>query len=339
MSRRTVVTAGAAALLPPSLCAALPAFGALPALEAMGALLPGVRIRPDHEAMVPVPGGRVYVRSNGDLGGARPPIVMLHGGPGSAHWYFLNATVMAAERAVILYDQLDSGRSDTPDDPANWTVPRFVAELEAVRAHLGVKRWHVLGASWGGTVALEYAAQRPVALAGLVLQSPLIWTKIWLEDARILKDAMPAAVREQLDRCDVPGAAPIAACNAATAAFNARYVRRLATPAPIAAYKAALPRSFSDAIYNHMWGRAEFTATGTLKDYDGRGLLTQLDAKRSLFVAGAHDEARPETVRGFAQSVPGGAAFRQIAGAAHSVMNDAPAAYVALLRTWLAEQD
>lgn len=328
MSRRAVVAAGVAAA----------AIG-VPAAGATGELLPGVRIRPDRELMVPVPGGRVYVRINGDLGGPRPPIVMLHGGPGSSHWYFLNATAMAGERAVILYDQLDSGRSDTPNDPANWNVPRFVAELEAIRSHLGIARWHVLGASWGGTVALEYAARQPRELAGLVLQSPLVSTQVWLADARILKDAMPPAVRDLLDRCDVAGAAPKADCDAATEAFNARHVRMRTTPAPIAAYKAALPHSFSEGIYNHMWGRAEFTATGTLMDYDGRPLLAKLDSKRTLFVAGAHDEARPVTVHGFAEAVPGGADFREIAGAAHSVMNDAPGAYVAALREWLPRRD
>ncbi|KAB7649048.1 proline iminopeptidase-family hydrolase [Polymorphobacter fuscus] len=326
MTRRTLIAAGVAA-------------AAAPALGTTGVLLPGVRIRPDRAAMVAVPGGRVYVRINGDLAGTRPPIVLLHGGPGSAHWYFLNATALAGDRAVILYDQLDSGRSDTPGDPANWQVARFVAELEAVRAALGVARWHVLGASWGGTVALEYAARRPAALAGLVLQSPLVSTEVWLRDARILKDAMPPAVRDLLDRCDTPAAAPAADCDAATDAFNARHVRMRAPPSEVAAYKAALPRSFSPDIYNHMWGRAEFTATGTLRSYDGRPLLARLDGRRTLFVAGEHDEARPETVRGFAAAVPGGADFAMVADAAHSVMNDNPAAFLAVLRPWLAARD
>ena len=325
MTRRAVI-GGAAAL-------------AVPVHAATGDLLPGVRIAPDHEAMVPVPGGRAYVRVNGDLAGSRPPLVFVHGGPGSAHWSFLNATAMAGERAIILYDQLDSGRSETPDDPANWWVARFVEELEAIRAHLGVKRWHVLGGSWGGTVALEYATRAPAALAGLVLQSPLVSTEVWLKDARILKDAMPAAVRDLLDRCDTVGAAPKVDCDAATDAFNARHVRLRAPPPAIAAYRAALPRNFSQGIYNHMWGRAEFSATGTLKGYEGRPLLAKLDSRRTLFVAGEHDEARPVTVAGFARAVPGGAAFAEVPDAAHSVMNDNPAAYVAVLRRWLAGQD
>jgi proline iminopeptidase/L-proline amide hydrolase len=326
MSRRTVLAGAAAAL-------------AVPALAETGPLLPGVRIKPDHEAMVPVPGGRVYVRINGDLDGPRPPIVMLHGGPGSSHWYFLNATAMAGERAVILYDQLDSGRSETPDDPANWQATRFVDELEAIRMHLNIKRWHVLGASWGGTVALEYAARQPKSLAGVVLQSPLISTEVWLKDARALKEGMPADIRALLDGCDTPGFAPKDQCDAATDAFNARHVRMRASPPEIAAYKAALPRSFSEGIYNNMWGRAEFAASGTLKDYDGRPLLGRLDGKRSLFVAGEHDEARPATIKAFAAMVPGGADFVEIPDAAHSIMNDNPAAFLAALRPWLAARD
>lgn len=328
MSRRTFVAATGAALAAPTLADAAPP---------VGPLVPGMRIAPEREEMVPVPGGRVYVRIDGDLAGPRPPIVLLHGGPGSSHWYFLAATALAGDRAVILYDQLDSGRSEKPGDPANWVVPRFVAELEAIRAHLGIARWHVLGASWGGTVALNYGAARPAALAGLVLQSPLVSTPLWLRDARALKDAMPAETRRLLDQCDVPGAEPAAACDAATAAFYRAHVTLSDPPPAIAAYKASLPRAFSAEIYNHMWGRAEFTASGTLKDYDGTALLPRLDGRRTLFVTGAEDEARPATVRSFARAAK--AEFREIPNAAHSIFIDNPAAYLAMLRPWLARQD
>lgn len=305
---------------------------------ATGPLLPAATIRPDREEMVEVAGGRIYVRVNGDLRNGRPPIVFVHGGPGSSHWYFLNATALAGERAVILYDQLDSGRSDHPGDPKNWTVPRFVSELDAIRAALGIARWHVLGASWGGTVALEYAARRPPALASVILQSPLVSTDIWLRDARRLKDAMPEPIRKLLYECDTPDTHPQAECDAATDAFYNRHVRLFDPPPAIAAYKAALPRSFSADVYQHLWGRAEFTASGLLKTYDGRPLLKKLDGRRALFVAGEHDEAIPATISGFAKSVPG-ATFREIPAAAHTIMNDNPAAYLAVLRPWLSAHD
>ncbi len=304
----------------------------------VGTMLDGIRLAPDAEHMVPVPGGRAYVRINGDLAGPRPPIVFLHGGPGSSHWYWLNATVLAGERAVILYDQLDSGRSDHPGDPANWRLPRFLDELAAIRGYLGITRWHVLGASWGGALALEYGALRPPGLASVIIQSGLVATDVWLRDAGLLKDRMPAQVRAVLEACEAPGAVADADCEAATAAFYRRHIQLYDPPPAIAAYRDALPRSFSTAIYNHMWGRAEFSASGTLRHYDARHLLARLDGPRTLFCTGEHDEALPATIAGFAAQVPG-AAYATIPGAAHSIMNDNPAAYLAVLRPWLARHD
>ncbi len=330
MSRRDVIAAGAV----------LGAGLAVPGLAAppIGQLLPGVRMKPDRAVMVPVPGGRVYVRINGKLDGPRPPLVMLHGGPGSSHWYFLNATAMAGDRAIILYDQLDSGRSDTPGDAANWVVPRFVAELAAIKAHLGIARWHVLGTSWGGTIGLEYGATRPPGLASLILQSPLVSTDDWLRDANALRAAMPADVRAALDACDLPGGDETPECAAATDAFYRAHVHLTDPPPAVAAYKAALPRSFSSEIYNHMWGRAEFVSTGTLRHYDGRSLLPKLDGARTLFLAGAADEAVPATVAGYARAA-NGARFAEIPDAAHTALGDNPAGYLAVLAPWLAGHD
>lgn len=310
----------------------------MPIEATVAPLASGAQVKPDREEMITVEGGRVYVRVNGDLSGDRPPIIFAHGGPGSSHWYWLNATALAGERAVILYDQFDSGRSDHPGDPANWTVPRFVAELPAIARALDVKRWHMLGASWGGTLALEYAASRPRELASVIIQSPLVSTAIWLRDAGRLKDAMPPETRRLLYLCDTPGAAPQAMYDAATEAFYARHVRRRAPPPDIQAYKDAMPRSFSADVYDHMWGRAEFTASGTLKDYDGRALLAKLDGSKTLFVAGQYDEAIPSTIAGFAAQAPG-ATFHEVPDAGHTIMNDNSQAYLALLRDWLARHD
>ena len=75
---------------------------------------------------------------------------MVHGGPGSSHAGFIPALPLADDRAVILYDQLDNGRSDAPNDPFNWTVERFVSEIDAIRAALNLRQFHLLGQSWGG---------------------------------------------------------------------------------------------------------------------------------------------------------------------------------------------
>ena len=104
---------------------------------------------------------------------------------------FSTRLALADERAVILYDQLDSGRSDHPNNPANWTVARFTDEVDAVRRAVGVPRWHVLGHSWGGTIALNMGRGGRRELAGLVLASPLVSTRSWIADANALRAQLP----------------------------------------------------------------------------------------------------------------------------------------------------
>ena len=293
---------------------------------------------PDREELIPVEGGRIYVRVNGPLEGGRPPLLMIHGGPGSGHADFLPSLALAGSRAVILYDQLDAGRSDAPGDPANWTIARHVDEIDAIRSALDLQRLHVLGASWGGTLALEYAARRPAGLASTILQSPLISTRSWLADAAILRARLPRAVREVLDACDGPAPPSEAACDAATSAFYARHVMRRPRPAAIAAYRDALPLPFNQAVYEAMWGRSEFICTGTLSAYDGEPLLARLDGPRTLFMVGRHDEARPATVAAFARRA-NQAEFIAIEGASHKIAIEQPRRFVETLDRWMARHD
>lgn len=288
--------------------------------------------------MVTVPGGRAYVRVNGRLDGSRPPIVLIHGGPGSTHSGLLDALQLADDRAVIFYDQLDSGRSDRPNDPANWKVERFVTELEAIRLALGVERWHVAGFSWGGTIALEYAVRHPARLASVVLGSPLISTRSWIADANVLRAKLPLPVQSQLTACERPTPPPTEICEAATKVFYDHFLRRGPPSAAHAAYRHPADRGFNQRIYEQMWGKSEYVSTGTLSTYDGEPLLTRLEGKRTLFMVGQHDEARPATASAFAERVPG-AELAVIPGAAHAVLQDRPDEALAVLRAWLNRQD
>ena len=325
MDRRTTLTLAGAALVSPA-AAFAGADGAAPAF-----------VRPDRALMVPVPGGRAYVRINGDLAAPPPPLVMIHGGPGGTHGGFLPALPLAEDRAVILYDQLDCGMSDKPGDPANWVVPRFVAELEAIREALGIARWHVLGHSWGGTVALEYAARRPEGLESLVLQGPLISTPAWMADAATLRARLPQDVQATLDACEGPTPPGKAQCDAAVDAFYARFWRLRPPSAWAVAYEKAHDLKLAANLYNAMWGPNEFRATGSLRDYDGQPLLKRIAAP-TLFLIGDSDEVTEETARRFADETPG-ARLRIIADAAHRAQSDQPQAYIAALGAWLREHD
>ncbi len=289
--------------------------------------------------MVTVPGGRIYVRVNGKLDGERLPVIVSHGGPGGTHSGLRDWLDLTDDRAVILYDQLDSGRSDHPGKTANWTVGRFVEELEAIRAALGIKRWHVAGHSWGGTVALEYAARRPAALAGVVLASPLVSTRRWIADANFLRTKLAPATQATLMQCETSTPPAKHACNDATDAFYAAFLKRTTiVPPAFKAKRHADDRGSNATLYNYMWGATEFVSTGTLKTYDAEPLLARLDGRRTLFMTGQYDEARPETILLFAGRVKG-AEVAVVPGAAHAIMFDRPDESIAILRAWLRRQD
>ena len=92
-------------------------------------------------------------------------MIICHGGPGATHDYVEPiAALSGSGRACVLYDQLGNGRSDhLPDaDPSFWTVELFERELTALADHLGIaERYHVIGQSWGGMLALAARARAP----------------------------------------------------------------------------------------------------------------------------------------------------------------------------------
>ncbi|MCB2065117.1 MAG: proline iminopeptidase-family hydrolase [Erythrobacter sp.] len=296
----------------------------------------------DRELMVPVEGGRVWVRVNGVSDDAHPPAVMIHGGPGGTHLAFGGLLGLADERAVILYDQLDSGMSDHPNDPANWRVERFVAELEAIRQALGVERWHVIGHSWGAAIALEYAAAYPQHTASTVLAGTYISTPHWIMGTNLLIRDLPDAVQADLLACESATPPGPEVCDPATAQFYRAYNGRPGNPPFPAVARAYRQRydgqGFNPDLYNAMWGPSEFRASGSLRDYDGTGLLSRVDGSRVLFMVGQYDEAQLDQVRDFV-TLTSGAELAVIPGGSHSSPTERPLETEALLRGWMRRHD
>src|SRR5437667_12550773 len=144
-------------------------------------------------------GFRTWHRVVGDLESGRPPLLGLHGGPGSTHHYFAPLERLADERAVVLYDQIGCGKSDRPTD-VEWSVDLFRDEVTAVRAQLGLDRIHLLGTSWGGMLALEHVLSGAKGIVALVLSSTLANIDDWATEQWRLRGELPAEVIEVLDR-------------------------------------------------------------------------------------------------------------------------------------------
>ncbi len=127
-------------------------------------------------------------------------VLLLHGGPGGTHEYFeaLEGYFPAAGIEYYFYDQLGSFNSDQPDEPDLWDLPRFVEEVEQVRQALGLdqRNFFLLGHSWGGLLAIEYALKYQRHLRGLIVSNMMASVPAYNEYAT--KVIMPALDQEAL---------------------------------------------------------------------------------------------------------------------------------------------
>ncbi len=280
-----------------------------------------------NEAMLEVPGGRVWSRTYGE--GAATPLLVLHGGPGMPSFYLETLAALADERAVILYDQLGCGRSDRPDDPALWTLARAVAEVEAVRRGLALERVHVLGHSWGGFLAVAHAAAHPESVSSLVLSSPLVSVAGWIEDAAELVARLPPELQRVIAANEERRTFDDPAYLEATEAYNRRF---FCTLDPWPAELEQTFRGLGEGPYATMWGPSEFTQTGNLAGADLTATLPSLRVP-SLWIAGDRDEVSPSRLLSFAELASGRGEV--IEGGSHCLHLEQPERYLGLVREFL----
>ncbi|NNH72402.1 prolyl aminopeptidase [Nocardia uniformis] len=130
-------------------------------------------IEPDQQGMLDVGDGqRIYWEESGNPNGK--PVVFLHGGPGGGTAAFHRQFFDPQAYRIVLFDQRGCGQStphiaDGAGLEANTTW-HLIADIEALRAHLGIDRWQVFGGSWGSTLALAYAQKYPERVTELVLR-------------------------------------------------------------------------------------------------------------------------------------------------------------------------
>src|SRR5690349_15342730 len=130
-------------------------------------------------------------------------VLLLHGGPGATHEYFeaADSFLPAAGVEYYYYDQLGSAFSDQPNDLSLWDLPRFVEEVEQVRQALGLgpENFYLLGHSWGGILAAEYALKYQQNLKGLIISNMMMSIPAYNEYAKnVLMPAMDPKVLAQI---------------------------------------------------------------------------------------------------------------------------------------------
>lgn len=281
------------------------------------------------QGFIDVPGGPVWYKVVGN--GPGIPVLALHGGPGGTSCGFALLEPLGDQRPIVRYDQLGTGRSGRPDDLSLWTVEHFVEELHVLRQELGLDQMHLLGHSWGGSLAAAYVLEKGTdGIASVILSSPLLSTSLWVDDANIQRSQLPEEVQRTLTEHEKAGTTDSDEYAAASEVYYERHMYAGKRPEPAAECKGA---PWSQFVYEYMWGPQEFFATGTLIDFDVTDRLHEIDVP-VLFMTGQFDEARPETVAGFQKLIPG-SQFTVIMDAGHSTLSKKPNEYRMVLENFL----
>jgi proline-specific peptidase len=248
---------------------------------------------PSTEGFVPFRGFKTWYRIVGEREApGKLPLLCLHGGPGVPHDYLEPFEAMAATgRRVIFYDQLGCGSSDHPHDPSLWSVRLFVEELAAVRQALGLDQVHILGNSWGGMLAQEYALTQPGGIASLILHSSLASSHQWVSEANRLRADLPSDVQATLLQHEAAGTTSDPAYEEAMMVFYRRHVCRT-EPWPECVNRAFARLAEDPEVYYTMNGPSEFHMTGHIKDWDIRDRLGEIRVP-TLITSGRYDEATP----------------------------------------------
>jgi proline-specific peptidase len=254
----------------------------------------------DTTGHIPVTGGNVWYRRLG--GGQNLPILLLHGGPGAASYYMEPlAERLAEHRPVVIYDQLGCGRSDEPEDVSLWTVDRSVAEVDQVRAALGLERCHLLGQSWGGWLSIDYMARGPRGIAGLVLASTSASIPQFMAEARRLIEQLPEPAGSTPIELGERGAYDDPEYLAAVDVFYHRHLCRM-DPWPEALVKSSQQMD-GNQVYLTMNGPTEFDVIGLLREWDRTADLGRI-TNPTLITCGRYDEITPACSQTILEGLP-----------------------------------
>src|ERR1700739_4200772 len=154
------------------------------------------------EGFVDANGVMIYYKTLG----RGEPLMIVHGGPGASHDYFLPYLLPLARRHKLIFiDERGSGRSQKLEDPAGYTIQNMVEDAESVRQALGLGKINVLGHSYGGALAQAYALKYQSNLSHLILGSTWSSTKAMNEVFVLMKQNMSPELRERINRLKAAG--------------------------------------------------------------------------------------------------------------------------------------
>lgn len=238
-------------------------------------------------------------------------VLLLHGGPGCTHELFhcFDGYLPAEGIEYIYYDQLGSFYSDQPSDTSLWTIDRFVDEVEQVRLALGLNEdnFFLLGQSWGGILAMEYAFKYQKNLKGLIISNMMASAKDYNNYAKeVLGPQMDPKVFGEIQAIEAAQDFDNPRYNELL--FEHHYTQHILRM-PQKDWPQSIQNTFkhlNPEVYIYMQGYSEFGITGnaTLKNWDVRDQLKHINVP-TLVIGSKFDSMDPKHMQWMAQEIPG----------------------------------
>ncbi len=265
---------------------------------------------PQQEGFVDAHGVLIYYKTLG----TGHPLLIVHGGPGASHDYFLPYLLPLARRhRLIFIDERGSGRSEKVEDTTAYTVEAMVEDVEAVRTALNLGTIDLLGHSFGGVLAQAYALKYQRNLSHLCLCSTFQSTSKLNEVFRVMKEKMPKELAARIARMEAAGLYGHGRAyergryteEYMIAAWGEGYFPYLYQNHPDPNFSPTANGAMSWDLYRTMWGsNGEFVIDGNLKsvEYDSR--LPEIKVP-TLILAGDHDESDPSLQRTMHEEIAG----------------------------------
>jgi proline iminopeptidase len=239
-------------------------------------------------------------------------VLLLHGGPGATHEYFevFDSFFPHAEIEYYYYDQLESFYSDQPNNSKLWTVDRFVEEVEQVRSALGLNadNFYLLGHSWGGILAMEYALKYQKNLKGLIISNMMASIPDYIQYANeVLGPQLPTDVYNEIRNLEASG--DYANPKYAELIYENYYPEHVLRM-PLDQWPNPVNRAFANLnqeFYETMQGPSEFGVVGNakLKNWDIKKDLSKISVP-TLTIGGEYDTMDPEHMKWMAGEVQNG---------------------------------
>jgi proline iminopeptidase len=246
--------------------------------------------------------------------GKGEPLLILHGGPGASHDYFLPYLLpLARKNRLIFIDERGSGRSQKTENSSAYTVENMVEDVEAVRKELNLGRISLLGHSCGGVLAQAYALKYQENLSHLILCSTFHSTKRMNEVLKNIKEKMAPDLRKRIEKIEKEslfGHGKEYEKNRYTAeymiaAWGEGYFPYLYQNHPDPNYDPIANGNMAWDVYREMWGsNGEYIIDGNLTSAEYGDRISAIKVP-TLITVGDNDECDPSLSREMNQKISG----------------------------------